>query len=593
MSIYEAPLRDIKFVLNDVVGLSEVTSLPGCGDVTPELADAVFAEAARFARDVLAPLNDTGDRAGARFADGVVTSPPGFRDAYQSFIAAGWNGLGADPEFGGQGLPHVIAMPVQEMWNSANMAFCLAPMLTSGVIETLGRHGSPGQRKAYLEALTSGRWTGTMNLTEPQAGSDLSAIETRAERGEDHFLLHGSKIFITWGEHDLAENIVHLVLARIPGAPDGVRGISLFIVPRFLPGADGAPDRRNDVRCISLERKLGIHASPTCLMRYGEQGGAAGYLVGEENHGLEYMFTMMNHARVAVGIEGVGIAERAYQHALAYARVRIQGRPAGARSGERVAIIRHPDVRRMLWSMRSRTDAMRLLAYWTAAGLDKAKRHPDPREREKHQMFVDLLTPVVKAWCTGQAVDIASTGVQIHGGMGYVEDGGAAQFLRDARVTTIYEGTNGIQAGDLVARKVGADRGTTAGALIMHMRQNSPAAAPALAGLPRALESALDDLEASTRHVVQACISAPDQAAAVAVPYLDLFGITVAGWLMVRSAAVAAAALADHVEDAAYFEGKLAASHYFSEHVLVTAGALRTIVTEGAGSILAASSDFP
>src|SRR4051812_22134304 len=388
MSVYSAPLKDLRFALHEIAGLSEVLALPGWEEVTPELVDEVLAQAGRFAQEVLDPLNRVGDEAGAKHANGAVTAPAGYRDAYQKFIAAGWNGLAADPQYGGQGLPHVVQVAVQEIWNSANMSFCLAPMLTSGVMEAMSHHASPEQRALYMPKLAAGEWTGTMNLTEPQAGSDLSAVRTQAVPEGDHYRLKGTKIFITWGEHDMTENIVHLVLARTPDAPEGVKGISLFIVPKFVVNADGSLGPRNDVKCVSIEHKMGIHGSPTCVLVYGEEKGAIGYLVGEENRGLEYMFTMMNHARLGVGVEGVGVAERAYQHALAYARMRVQGREIGQRSGDRVTIIHHPDVKRMLLRMKAQTEAMRALAYVAAAALDKARAHPDRTEQRRNQALV-------------------------------------------------------------------------------------------------------------------------------------------------------------------------------------------------------------
>src|SRR5688572_52601 len=471
MSTYSAPLKDMQFALRELAGLSEVTALPAYAEVNAELADQVLEEAAKFAREVLDPLNRDGDKQGAKLADGKVTAPAGFKEAYRKFIEAGWNGVGGLPEHGGQGLPHLVGIPVQEIWKSANMALCLAPMLTSGVLEALKAHASPEQMKTYAGKLTSGVWTGTMNLTEPQAGSDLSAVRTRATREGDHYRIQGTKIFITWGEHDMAENIVHLVLARTPDAPEGVKGISLFIVPKFRVNSDGTLGTRNDVKCVSIEHKLGIHASPTCVLAYGDNEGAIGYLVGEENRGLETMFIMMNHARLGVGLEGVAIAERAYQHAREYARTRVQGREIGQKSGDRVTIIHHPDVKRMLLSMKAQIEAMRALAYSASAALDKARHHPDDTERRYNQSLVDFLIPIVKGWCTEQSVEIASTGVQVHGGMGFVEETGAAQFLRDARITTIYEGTTGIQASDLVGRKVAFEKGATAFALIDEMRK--------------------------------------------------------------------------------------------------------------------------
>ncbi|HXF66829.1 MAG TPA: acyl-CoA dehydrogenase [Burkholderiales bacterium] len=590
MSTYAAPLEDMRFAITELAGLAEVAALPGCEEVGAELVDAVLAEAAKFAREVLDPLNREGDRQGSRLEGGAVRTPPGFREAYRKFVEGGWNGLTGPPEYGGQGLPHLVAMAVQEMWNSANVSFCLAPMLTAGVIEALAQHGSPQQRALYLPKLTSGEWTGTMNLTEPQAGSDLSAVRTQAVRSGEHYRIRGTKIFITWGEHDLAENIVHLVLARTPDAPEGVKGLSLFIVPKFLPRPDGAPGERNDIRCVSIENKLGIHASPTCVLAYGDEHGAVGYLVGEENRGLEYMFTMMNHARLGVGVEGVALAERAWQHAREYARTRVQGRAAGQKSGDRVTIIHHPDVRRMLGAMRAQTEAMRALAYFAAAALDKAKRHPDPAERRRNQALVDLLTPVVKGWCTEQSVEIASTGIQVHGGMGFVEEAGAAQYLRDARITTIYEGTTGIQANDLVGRKIAHEQGATAFALIGAMRETG-ARLESSEGMAHALRcnlnEAVDCLESATRWIVGTYGPDPGTVAAVAVPYLKLFGTVAGGWMMARAALLAREKLEQPDADRDFLEAKLASARFYAEHELPRALALAREVTAGAASVLA------
>jgi alkylation response protein AidB-like acyl-CoA dehydrogenase len=487
-------------------------------------------------------------------------------------------------------LPHVIAIPVQEIWKSANLALCLAPMLTSGVLEALKAHSSPEQKKIYMPRLTSGEWTGTMNLTEPQAGSDLSAVRTRAVPEGDHYRIKGTKIFITWGEHDMADNIVHLVLARTPDAPEGVKGISLFIVPKFIPGADGAPGEKNDIRCVSIEHKMGIHGSPTCVLAYGDGKGAVGYLVGEENRGLEYMFTMMNHARLSVGLEGVAVAERAYQHALEYARTRVQGREIGQRGGDRVTIIHHPDVRRMLMSMRSQTEAMRALAYFAAATLDKSRCHPDPDEKKRNQGLLDLLTPVVKGWCTEQGVEVASTGIQVHGGMGFIEETGATQYLRDARITTIYEGTTGIQANDLVGRKVGFEKGATAFALIAAMRAldaRLAAAGDSLASARGNLGQAVDSLEAATRWIVETFPANPKAVAAVSVPYLKLFGTVAGGWMMARAALAAGALLKQPDADRDFLEGKLASARFYAEHELPRAATLAREVTHGAESVLA------
>ncbi len=590
MSTYTAPLKDMQFAIAEFAGVDSIAALPGCGDVNAELVEVVLTEAGKFAQGVLDPLNRSGDKQGAQWRDGVVTAPDGFKDAYAQFIAAGWNGLGGATQYGGQGLPHIIAMPLQEMWNSANMAFCLCPMLTTGVQEALLHHGSAALLETYMHKLVSGEWTGTMNLTEPQAGSDLSAVRTRALPEGDHYRIHGTKIFITWGEHDMTANIVHLVLARLPDAPEGVKGISLFVAPKFMVNADGSLGERNDIRCVSIEHKLGIHGSPTCVLAYGDGPGAVGYLVGQPHRGLEYMFTMMNHARLGVGMEGIAISERAYQHALEYARTRVQGRAIGQRSGDRVTIIHHPDVRRMLMTMKAQTEAMRALGYYAAGELDRSKHHPDPQTRAQHQARLDLLTPVVKGWCTEVAVEIASTGVQIHGGMGFIEETGAAQYLRDARISTIYEGTTGIQANDLIGRKVGAEKGATALTLIDEMRgldAGLAAAGESFAGMHRGYVQAVHALEAGTRWLVDHYRQQPEAAAAVAVPYLKLFGTVAGGWLMARAALIARERLAAPGADREFLEAKLATARFYLEHLLPQAAALSQTVTAGAASTLA------
>ncbi|MEO8004053.1 MAG: acyl-CoA dehydrogenase [Betaproteobacteria bacterium] len=591
MSTYGAPLRDMKFAVKELIGMDDIAALPGCEDLTPDVVDAVLEEAGKFATGVLDPLNRGGDVTGAKWSDKGVTAAPGFGAAFKQFAEGGWTGLACDPQYGGQGLPHILSTQTSEMWNSANMSFCLCPMLTAGVVAALMRHGSDAQKDTFLPNLVNGKWTGTMNLTEPQAGSDLSAVRSRATPEGDHYRIHGTKIFITWGEHDMVENIIHMVLARTPDAPEGVKGISLFVVPKFLVNKDGSLGERNDVKCVSIEHKLGIHGSPTCVMAYGDGEGAVGYLIGEENRGLEFMFTMMNFARLEVGIEGVAIAERAYQHALDYARNRIQGREIGVKSGERVSIIHHPDVRRMLMSMKAQTEAMRALATLASAHLDKALLHPDKAERAKHQAMFDLLTPVVKGWCTEQSIEIASTGVQVHGGMGFIEETGAAQYLRDARITTIYEGTTGIQANDLVGRKVAYEKGATIKLLIAEMRavdaELAKAGHPALAVIRRALAEGVAALAESTDWLLATYPADMKAASAGAVPFLKLFGVVAGGWQMARAALIAKARLDDNSEDYDFYRAKLATARYFAEHVLPLAAAFKHEIVHGSGSVLA------
>jgi alkylation response protein AidB-like acyl-CoA dehydrogenase len=591
MAEYVAPLKDMQFVIEHLVGLDRIAALPGCGDIGADLVAQVLGEAGKFAAEVLSPLNRTGDITGCRLADGAVTTAPGWKGAYAQFVEAGWNALDGDPAYGGQGLPHLVAMPVQEMWNSANMAFCLCPMLTSGVVQALKRAGSDRQKATFLERLISGEWTGTMNLTESQAGSDLASIRTKAVPEGEHYRIQGTKIFITYGEHDLARNIIHLVLARTPDAPEGVKGISLFLVPKFLLNADGTPGARNDVRCVSIEHKMGIHGSPTAVLAYGDEGGAIGYLVGRENEGLRTMFIMMNHARLGVGLEGVAIAERAYQRAVEYARTRIQGRPIGARSGDRVTIVNHPDVRRMLMTMKSQIEAMRALAYSAAAALDVANHHPVPADRARGQALVDLLTPIVKGWCTEQAVEICSTGVQIHGGMGFIEETGAAQHYRDARITTIYEGTTGIQANDLIGRKVGAEQGATMKAVLEEVagteRELAATADPDLTAIATGLARGRQSLAAATDWLVETYGKDPNAAAASAVPYLRLSGIVLGGWMMARAAGIARAQGAAGTGDAAFLDAKRHTARFYVDHVLPGATGLAHAVIHGASSALA------
>ncbi len=454
MSQYVAPIKDMLFAMNELAGLQDITRLPGNEEVSNDLVEAILDEAAKFANQVVDPLNRVGDKQGNKWDNGVVTTADGFKEAYATFCETGWNGMPASTEFGGQGLPVTVSTAVLEMWKSASISFSLCQMLTLGAVEAIAHHGSDELKATYLPNMVSGKWTGTMNLTEPQAGSDLAAIRSKAEpRGDGTYAITGTKIFITWGEHDMAENIVHLVLARLPDAPPGVKGISLFIAPKFLVNADGSLGERNDLICSSIEHKMGIHGSATAVMSFGDKGGAIGYLVGEPNRGLEYMFTMMNHARLNVGLEGVGVSERSYQHALAYARERIQGKIIGDKSGEKKPILHHPDVRRMLMDMKSRTEAGRAIAYYVAGCMDRAKSSADADVRRENQSRLELLTPVVKGWCTENAQGITWNGVQVHGGMGFIEETGADQYMRDARIVTIYEGTTAIQANDLIGRK--------------------------------------------------------------------------------------------------------------------------------------------
>ncbi len=569
---YTAPLADMRFALREVAGLARVSTLPGYEHATDDTVDAVLEEAAKLAGNGLAPLNRDGDKVGAKLENGVVRSAPGFAAIYKEFVAGGWNSLPFDPEFGGQGMPWLLATTVQEMWQAANIGFGLVLLLNQGAIDAIHHHGSPEQRSAYLPKMISGEWTGTMNLTEPQAGSDLGQLKSRAIKKDGHYLVTGQKIFITYGEHDMAENIVHLVLARTPDAPAGVRGISLFIVPKFLVGADGGLGKRNDLRCVSLEHKLGIHASPTCVMSFGDDGGAVGYLVGEEGRGLSYMFTMMNNARLSVGIQGLAIAERAYQQAAAFAKTRVQSKDDGSSKPESVSIVHHADVRRMLMTMRAQIEAMRALGYYTAAGIDGALKHPDKETARKTQDRVDLLIPIVKAWFTDLGNEIASTGVQIHGGMGFIEETGAAQHLRDARILPIYEGTNGIQARDLVGRKVAKDGGETMLALVAEMRAlaDEMKAAPGddLAAIRTGLLASADALEDATKWVAQSVKADLVTALAGSVPFLRLAGTALGGWLLARSALVAQTRLATRDGDPAFLEAKLITARFYAEVVL-------------------------
>ena len=587
---YNAPIRDMHFVIDELAGLESLAALPGYEEVTLELADAVLEEAAKIAGEVLAPLNKLGDERGASLTKEGVVAAEGFGAAYRQFVENGWNGLSGDPEYGGQGLPWLIAAATVEMWNSANMSFALCPLLTAGAMEAIRAHACDDLKRRFLPKLVSGEWSGTMNLTEPQAGSDLSAVRTRAVPEGEHYRISGQKIFITWGDHDMTENVVHLVLPRLPDAPEGTRGISLFLVPKFLVGADDSLAERNDVVCASIEHKLGIHASPTCVMSFGEKGGAIGYLVGRENEGLAHMFTMMNEARRKVGLQGLGIAECAYQAARDYATERVQGRPVGQRSGNRVTIIHHPDVRRMLLTMKSQIEAMRALGYVLSADADFAHKHSDPAKRRHHQARIDLLTPVLKGWCTELGVEIASLGIQVFGGMGYVEETGAAQYLRDARIATIYEGTTGIQAGDLVGRKLTMDNGSAMDALIGEVREVEEQLGGAdnvdFPAIRENLAIGIEALEQATQWMRQMIGRDPNAAFGASVNYLMLTGYVCGGWQMARAALAARARLTAGADED-FYRAKIATARFYAEQILPKATALLAVVKSGASTALA------
>jgi len=593
MTSYDAPLADMRFLLRELGLLNLVNGLPGLEEATGELVDAVLEEASKLARDKLAPINHAADLAGgSKLDNGVVRTPDGWKDAYDAFVEGGWNAVPFDPDFGGQGLPWLVAIALQEMWQSANMSWALCPLLTQGAVELLGAHGSDDQKATWLPKLISGEWTGTMNLTEPGAGSDVGALNTKAAKSGDHYLIRGQKIFITYGEHDLTDNTIHMVLARTPDAPAGVKGISLFIVPKVLVNPDGSLGARNDLRCVSLEEKLGIHGSPTCVMAFGDNEGSVGYLVGEENRGMEYMFTMMNNARISVGLEGVAIGERAYQLARGYARERVQGNTVGNGSG---AIIGHPDIRRMLMTMRALTEATRSVTYDLAAMLDISKRHKEENWRSYAARRVALLTPVVKAWCTDMGVEVASLGVQVHGGMGYIEESGAAQHYRDARIAPIYEGTNGIQALDLVTRKVLRDKGEAAQeyidevhSLINGLNQRSE---EHLVTIRRQLAAAVDALDNATHWLLDAAEKNQVDSLAGATPYLRLFGVVAGGAMLARSALRATESMESGGGDEAQLADKLVVARFYAEQILPQARGLATAISAGSGAIMALAED--
>ena len=586
---YRAPLQDMLFNIRHLANIEQISAIPGFEDAGFETAQAVLEEAAKFNEGVLSPLNWDGDRNPSSWHQGVVTATPGFKQAFAQFAEAGWQGLQHPVAFGGQGLPKTIGASCGEMQNSANMSFALCPLLTDGAIEALLTAGSDELKAIYLEKLVSGQWTGTMNLTEPQAGSDLAAVRTRAEPQPDgSYKVFGTKIYITWGEHDMAENIVHLVLARVTGAPEGVKGISLFVVPKFLVNADGSLGARNDVHCVSIEHKMGIKASPTAVLQYGDHGGGIGFLVGQENRGLEYMFIMMNAARFGVGVQGIAIAERAYQKAVSFARERVQSRPVDGSLPKAAPIIHHPDVRRMLMTMRALTEGCRAMATVAAAAFDAGHHHPDAEVRRQNQAFYEFMVPLVKGYSTEMSLEVTSAAVQVHGGMGFIEETGVAQYYRDAKILTIYEGTTAIQANDLVGRKTSRDGGQTARAIAAQIQDteadlNNNGSADALAVARRLQGARLAFLEV-VAFVADQTRASPNAVFAGSVPYLMLAGNLMAGWQLARAWLVAQEQLAQGVDEA-FMRAKLVTARFYADHLLTRAPGLRDAILDGADSV--------
>jgi alkylation response protein AidB-like acyl-CoA dehydrogenase len=585
MSAYQAPLRDLLFNIKEIADLDSVTKLPGyeeAGDVV----EAILEEAGNFAANVLDPLNATGDREGAHFADGNVTTPKGFKAAFKQFAQAGWIGLPMPVEYGGQGLPMLLSTATLEMWQASNIAFSNGPLLNQGAVEAILLCGTDEQKQAYVPKLVSGEWSGTMDLTEPQAGSDLAQVKTKAVPSGDHYLITGQKIFITYGDHDYTDNIVHLVLARTPTAPEGVKGISLFIVPKFVLKADGTPGERNDVTCAGIEHKLGISASPTCTMNYGEKGGAVGYLIGKENEGLKYMFIMMNAARFSVGVQGYSVADRAFQAALTYARDRVQSKDLAAKEWTPVRIIEHPDVRRMLMDVKSQVEAMRSLAFYTAAMLDHAHANPDAAAKADAQSLVELFTPIVKAWSTEVSTQLTSEALQVFGGMGFVEETGVAQYYRDIRITPIYEGTTGIQSNDLLGRKFLKDMGKTAlkvlGQMQATLKETAASDNEHVNAIGVELEKAVKALQETSLWLGGNALKDVRQTFAGAVPYLMLWGYTAGGWMMAKAALIAA-----KKNDDPFYAAKLVTARYYADHVLPKTSAYKHEVTHGGASTMA------
>tara|TARA_Y100001934_G_scaffold59853_1_gene74147 strand:- start:2408 stop:4201 length:1794 start_codon:yes stop_codon:yes gene_type:complete len=589
MSEYSPPLDDMKFALKEVVNVNSLSELPAFNEVGLEALDSLLDEASRFFNEVISPTNRTGDLEGSSLNDdGSVSTPSGFREAYAQYVDAGWGAISFDPEYGGGGFPWLVGIAVTEMLTAANMALSLNPMLTQGSIHALTAHGDQEQKLTWLPKLITGEWAGTMNLTEPQAGSDVGALTTKAELQDDGtYKITGQKIYITWGEHDLTENIVHLVLARTPDAPPGTKGISLFIVPKFIINDDGSIGEENDIKCLSIEHKLGIHASPTCVLQFGDNGGATGYIVGEENSGMRYMFTMMNQARLAVGLEGLAVADRAYQQALDYALERMQGRRADTPKGESVPIIDHPDVRRMLMTMKAYIEAMRCMIYLNAKSIDIAHHHPDEDERTRGHELTDLLTPLSKSWCTDLGNELTSLGIQIHGGMGFVEETGAAQHYRDIRIAGIYEGTNGIQAIDLVGRKLSMRKGDVVRELFIEINETASELHSAnLKGIARPLEDAVRDMQAATEWLIEKGGASTDDGLAGATPYLRMFGTTVGGWLLAKSALQAKKQI-DEGNDSEFLQAKIETAIFYAEQLLPQVSGLLPATVSGAQSLYA------
>ncbi len=587
MTEYVPPLRDIRFVLEEIGDISALTKLEPFQHLDPDTVFGVLEEGGRFMAEVMSPLNRVGDTVGSRLNDdGSVTTPPGFQEAYRQYVEAGWPAVGSPQEFGGGGFPWLVVIPLQEMFNAANLGFSLGPMLTHGVIDLLTLHGNAEQQVTYLQKLVTGEWGGTMELTESEAGSDVGALRTRAVPADDGtWRISGQKIFITYGEHDLTDNIIHLVLARLSDAPPGTKGISCFIVPKYLVNADGSLGAPNDVRCVSIEHKMGIHASPTCVMSYGDEGGAVGYLIGEPNRGMRYMFTMMNSARIAVGLQGMAVAERAYQAALSYAQERRQGRVIGGTSTEPAPIVEHPDVRRMLLTMKAYIEAMRCVLYTNAVSIDLAHHHSDPEVRQTCQELVELLTPVSKAWSTDLAVEITSLALQVYGGMGYVEEAGVAQYYRDSRIGPIYEGTNGIQAMDLVGRKLPLRGGGVVNDYLSQidaLDSELASGGEELASVRANLAAAAGALRGATNWIFEHGLADPNDALAGATPYLRMFGLVTGGWLLARSALAATRLLTEGRGSKEFLEEKIATAQFYAEQLLPQAAALGGAVTAGA-----------